>query len=72
MKENTDRSLRNHFMVSALHTKASYWIRHGIFDQLQSFKAFEARVNEIPEEKHRGDIFEIFVEGYLATQTRSA
>jgi predicted helicase len=56
-------------MVSALHPKASYWIRQGIFDKLLSFKEFEARVNKIFEEKDRGDIFEIFVEGYLATHT---
>jgi predicted helicase len=55
--------------MSALHTKASYWIRQGIFDDLASFEAFESRVNAIPEEKDRGDAFEIFIEGYLATQT---
>jgi predicted helicase len=56
-------------MPNALHTKASHWIRQGLFDELQSFEAFETRVNKIVEEKDRGDIFEIFVEGYLATQT---
>jgi hypothetical protein len=56
-------------MSTALHTKSAYWIRQGIFNELQSFEAFEARVNRIAEEKDRGDIFEIFVEGYLATQT---
>jgi superfamily II DNA or RNA helicase len=56
-------------MTNALHPKSAYWIRQGIFDDLQSFEAFEARVNRVTEEKDRGDIFEIFVEGYLATQT---
>ena len=55
--------------MSALHNKASYWIRQGIFDDLSSFEAFKSRVNVIPEEKDRGDAFEIFIEGYLATQT---
>jgi predicted helicase len=55
-------------MTRALNTKASYWIRRGIFDDLSSFEAFESRVNVIPEEKDRGDAFEIFIEGYLATQ----
>ena len=55
-------------MSNVLHTKSAYWIRQGIFDDLQSFEAFEARVNKIAGEKDRGDIFEIFVEGYLATQ----
>jgi superfamily II DNA or RNA helicase len=56
-------------MTNALHPKASYWIRQGIFDALRSFAEFEGRVNRIPEEKDRGDILEICVEGYLATQT---
>lgn len=56
-------------MMNALHPKASHWIRQGIFDNLHSFEAFEAGVNKIAEEKDRGDVFEIFVEGYLATQT---
>jgi predicted helicase len=54
--------------MGALHPKASYWIRQGIFDDLRSFDAFESRINAIPEEKDRGDAFEIFIEGYLATQ----
>jgi predicted helicase len=56
-------------VAGALHPKVLYWIRQGIFDDLFSFEEFEARVNEIPDEKGRGDVFEIFVEGYLATQT---
>ena len=55
--------------MTALHPKAPYWIRQGIFDDLRSFDVFEKRVNQIPEEKDRGDAFEIFIEGYLATQT---
>jgi hypothetical protein len=56
-------------MSNALHFKSSYSIRQGIFDELRSFEEFEARVNKIVEEKDRGDVFEIFVEGYLGTQT---
>jgi predicted helicase len=55
-------------MTAALHYKAAYWLRQGIFDNLRSFDIFEDRVNAIPEEKDRGDAFEIFIEGYLATQ----
>lgn len=55
--------------MAALHAKASYWLRKGIFDDLTSFDDFEVRVSAVPEEKDRGDIFEIFIEGYLATQT---
>ena len=51
-----------------LHYRANHWIEAGIYDRLASFAEFERRVNDIPLEKDRGDIFEIFVEGYLATQ----
>src|SRR4051794_41010087 len=54
--------------MTALHIKASYWVRQGIFDDLSSFEEFESRVNVVHEEKDRGDVFEIFIEGYLATQ----
>jgi superfamily II DNA or RNA helicase len=54
--------------VGALHPKASFWAKQGIFDYLRSFEDFELRVNLLPEEKDRGDVFEIFIEGYLATQ----
>lgn len=55
--------------MKPLHHKTSYWIRKGLFDDLRSFSDFENRVNRIAEEKDRGDVFEIFIEGYLATQS---
>lgn len=55
--------------MTALHSKATYWIRQGIFKNLPSFDDFQTRVNRVAGEKDRGDIFEIFIEGYLATQT---
>ena len=54
--------------MNAHHYKAAYWVGQGVFDGLTSFTEFESRVNDIFEEKDRGDVFEIFVEGYLATQ----
>ena len=55
------------------HTKAAHWIQTGVFDDLKSFEDFEARVNAIPGgnagNTDRGDLFEIFIEGYLATQS---
>jgi predicted helicase len=54
--------------MNTQHPKASYWVRKCIFDGLKSFADLESRINAIPEEKDRGDIFEIFLEGYLATQ----
>ncbi len=41
--------------MTALHAKASYWIRQGIFRNLASFEEFETRVNAIAEEKDRTD-----------------
>ena len=55
--------------MNAHHYKVAFWISKRVFDGLESFKEFESRVNAIPEELDRGDGFEIFIEGYLATQT---
>ena len=54
--------------MPAKHSKARHWTATGIFDALSSFQDFEQRINGIAEEKDRGDVFEIFVEGFLATQ----
>ena len=54
--------------MSTLHPKDFYRILQGIFDKLSFFADFEGRVNKIIQEKDRGDLFEIFIEGYLATQ----
>jgi len=54
--------------MPAKHVKARHWITTGIFDALTSFHDFEQRINGIAEEKDRGDVFEIFVESFLATQ----
>jgi len=40
--------------MTALHGKASQWVRRGIFRNLASFEEFTARVNRIAEEKDRG------------------
>jgi hypothetical protein len=55
--------------MNCLHYRAAHWIQKGIFDNLQSFGEFEARVDSVFEEKDRGDIFEVFVEAFLATQS---
>ena len=41
--------------MSAQHYKAAYWVAEGVFNSLASFGEFEARVNDIVEEKDRGD-----------------
>jgi hypothetical protein len=48
--------------------KSKRWVRLGVFTPPSSFAEFESCVNTIFEEKDRGDVFEIFIEGYLATQ----
>jgi hypothetical protein len=47
------------------HYRASHWINRGVFDGLSSFTEFESRIDNVAEEKDRGDIFEIFIEGDL-------
>jgi predicted helicase len=54
--------------VAPKNVKSKRCISEGVFAPLGSFADFESRVNAIPEEKDRGDVFEIFIEGYLATQ----
>jgi len=50
------------------HLQARKLIRRGIFDDIRSFCDLEERIEQQPTTKDVGDAFEIFVEGYLATQ----
>ena len=50
--------------MNPLHYKAAHWVREGLFGDLKSFVELETRINSIFEEKDRGDVFEIFIEGY--------
>ena len=43
--------------MNAHHYKAAHWVGQGVFDGLTSFTEFEPRVNDIFEEKDRGDVF---------------
>jgi predicted helicase len=54
--------------MTVRHSKAAFWIGRGLFEGISSFQDLESRVNQLAEEKDRGDVFEIFIEGYLATQ----
>jgi predicted helicase len=54
--------------MKPLHYRTAHWVNKGVFDNLSSFLDFESRINDIIEEKDRGDVFEIFIESYLATQ----
>jgi hypothetical protein len=43
--------------MNAHHYKAAHWVGQGVFDGLTSFTEFESCVNDILEEKDRGDVF---------------
>ena len=57
--------------MSAKNVNAGKWSKSEVFDGLLSFPEFESRINQLAEEKDRGDVFEIFIEGYLATQSNA-
>jgi len=50
------------------HPAAAGFAKSGIFDGLQRFCDFEARVSALETAKERGDVFEVFAAAYLATQ----
>lgn len=54
--------------MTSKHTAQRHFLNHGIFDGLNDFAQFEARISGLGSNKERGDAFEIFAEAYLATQ----
>ena len=53
-----------------LHPKAKEFAKSGLFAGVKSFADLEKRIAAIPENKRKGDAFEVFAEAYLATQRR--
>jgi hypothetical protein len=53
-----------------LHSKAKEFSKSGLFAGLKSFADLEKRIAAIPDNKGKGDAFEVFAEAYLATQRR--
>jgi superfamily II DNA or RNA helicase len=53
-----------------LHSKAKDFARSGLFAGVTSFEELEKRIAAIPENKGKGDAFEVFAEAYLATQRK--
>jgi superfamily II DNA or RNA helicase len=53
-----------------LHPKAKEFAKSGLFAGVKSFADLEKRIAAIPENKGKGDAFEVFAEAYLATQRR--
>src|SRR2546425_760619 len=50
------------------HPRARIFTQRKFFDCLTSFSDLEARISALPTNQERGDAFEVFTEGYLATQ----
>ena len=53
-----------------LHPKAKEFAKSGLFAGVKSFDQLEKRIAAIPENKGKGDAFEVFAEAYLATQRK--
>ncbi|MEI6344992.1 MAG: hypothetical protein WCP41_06500 [Verrucomicrobiota bacterium] len=53
-----------------LHPKAREFAKAGLFAGVKSFEELEKRITSIPENKGKGDAFEVFSEAYLTTQRR--
>ena len=53
-----------------LHPKARELAKSGLFAGLSSFEELEKRIAAIPENKGKGEDFEVFAEAYLATQRK--
>jgi predicted helicase len=57
-------------MPKAKHSKAAAYVHSQLFAGLASFAQLESRIAALPDEKSRGDAFEVFAEAYLATQRK--
>jgi superfamily II DNA or RNA helicase len=57
-------------MPKAKHPQAAAYVHSRLFADLTNFAELEARITALPEEKARGDAFEVFAEAYLATQRK--
>ncbi len=57
-------------MANARHSKAGRFVQQRLFFGLSTFTELEQRIAGLPDEKSRGDAFEVFTEAYLATQRK--
>ena len=53
-----------------LHSKSREFAKSGLFAGVKSFEELEKRIAALPENKGKGDAFEVFAEAYLATQRK--
>ena len=59
-------------MATARHSKASVFVQQKLFAELATFAELEQRIAALPEEKSRGDAFEVFVKAYLLLEPEYA
>ena len=57
-------------MANARHSEAGGFVKQRLFSGLSAFTELEQRLADLPDEKSRGDAFEVFTEAYLATQRK--
>src|ERR1017187_1893523 len=57
-------------MATARHPKATFYVQRHLFSGLTSFAELEQKIAALPDEKSRGDAFEVFAEAYVATQRK--
>ena len=57
-------------MATARHPKATFFVQRHLFSGVASFAELEVKIAALPDEKSRGDAFEVFAEVYLATQRK--
>lgn len=61
---------RDFIIQKALHPKSASFARQNLFAGLTAFSELETRIASLPDERSRGDAFEVFAEAYLATQRK--
>lgn len=54
--------------MTSRHSSSTRILNSGLFDSLFTFTELEKRISLLPNNKDRGDAFEIFAEAYFATQ----
>lgn len=54
--------------MASKHPASRQFLASGLFDGLSCFSELEAKISALPNNKVRGDAFEVFAEAYLATQ----
>jgi superfamily II DNA or RNA helicase len=57
-------------VANTRHSKAGRFVQQRLFSGLSAFVELERRIAGLPDEKSRGDAFEVFAEAYLATERK--